>query len=260
MAPGTRTFGGKRVRGKIHWSAFREILMPEVHSLASLGSDIEAVLSSTIMRLAVAAILGGIIGLERQFRHKPAGLRTNICICFGAAMFTVLSDKLAGSFGGDHTRIAAQVIPGIGFIGAGSILHARGAVVGLTTAATIFVVASIGMAVGGGLYLTAIFATVIILLALAALGKLEGNFAMRSFPVTYEVTGASAEALLGEANRTLDQVRGCMQNVRVAGEPGHVRVMFTVDGSHSEQRELNLLLHQSTVFSTVGSLGSVEHE
>ena len=103
----------------------------------------------------------------------PAGLRTNLFICFGAAMFTVLSDKLAGSFGGDHTRIAAQIIPGIGFIGAGSILHARGSVVGLTTAATLFVVASVGMAVGGGLYLTAIFATVVILLALAVLGRLE---------------------------------------------------------------------------------------
>ena len=112
------------------------------------------VLSTTIARLVVAAILGGVIGLERQLRHKPAGLRTNMFICFGAAMFTVLSDQLAGGLGGDHTRVAAQIIPGIGFIGAGSILHARGSVVGLTTAATLFVVASVGMATGGGLYVT----------------------------------------------------------------------------------------------------------
>jgi putative Mg2+ transporter-C (MgtC) family protein len=109
--------------------------------------------------------------LERQLRRKPAGLRTNMFICFGAAMFTVLSDKLAGSLGGDHTRIAAQIIPGIGFIGAGSILHSRGSVVGLTTAATLFVVASVGMAAGGGLYITAIFATLVILIVLAVLGK-----------------------------------------------------------------------------------------
>ena len=114
-----------------------------------------------------------LIGLERQLRHKPAGLRTNMFICFGSAMFTVLSDQLAGSMGGDHTRVAAQIIPGIGFIGAGSILHARGSVVGLTTAATLFVVASVGMATGGGLYITAIFATIVILLALAVLGNLE---------------------------------------------------------------------------------------
>ena len=90
------------------------------------------------------------IGLEREQKRKAAGLRTNMFICFGAAMFTVLSDKLAAGFGGDHTRIAAQIIPGIGFIGAGSILHSKGGVSGLTTAATMFVVASIGMAAGEG--------------------------------------------------------------------------------------------------------------
>src|SRR5437870_140742 len=113
-----------------------------------LRQEMAVVLSSTILRLIVAAILGGIIGLERELHHKPAGLRTNMFICFGAAMFTVLSDELAAGFGGDHTRIAAQIIPGIGFIGAGSILHSRGSVSGLTTAATLFVVASIGMAAG----------------------------------------------------------------------------------------------------------------
>jgi len=235
--------------------------MPELHSsLGSIGYQMETVLSSTVVRLVVAAILGGAIGLERQLRHKPAGLRTNIFICFGAAMFTVLSDKLAGSMGGDHTRVAAQIIPGIGFIGAGSILHARGSVVGLTTAATLFVVASVGMAAGGGLYITAVFATVMILLALAVLGKLERRFAMHSTSVTYEVTGAGAEAILVEANRMLDEAHATMQNVRVAGQLGHVRVMFTVDGPPEDQQQINLLLHQSTVFSTVGSLGSVEHE
>src|SRR5438128_4457453 len=150
-----------------------------------LRQEMGVVISSTILRLVVAAILGGIIGLERELRHKPAGLRTNMFICFGSAMFTVLSDQLAGGFGGDHTRVAAQIIPGIGFIGAGSILHARGSVVGLTTAATLFVVASVGMAAGGGLYVTAIFATLVILIALALLGKLERKFGMRSRLVTY---------------------------------------------------------------------------
>jgi putative Mg2+ transporter-C (MgtC) family protein len=228
--------------------------------MGAIGSRMGTVLSTTIVRLVVAAILGGVIGLERQLRHKPAGLRTNMFICFGSAMFTVLSDQLAGSMGGDHTRVAAQIIPGIGFIGAGSILHARGSVVGLTTAATLFVVASVGMATGGGLYITAIFATIVILLALAVLGNLERRFGMRSAIVTYEVTGASAETILIEANRTLDEAHGSMQNVRVAGEAGHVRVMFAVDGSQEDHQRINLLLHQSTVFSTVGLLGSVEHE
>src|ERR1051325_3753818 len=86
--------------------------------------------------------------------------------------------ELAGEFTGDHTRIAAQIIPGIGFIGAGSILHARGGVTGLTTAATLFVVASIGMACGGGLYATAVFATVLILLSLLLLGWLETRLSL----------------------------------------------------------------------------------
>src|SRR5438552_12765702 len=111
-------------------------------------------LSKTMLRLMLAACLGGIIGLERELKHRPAGLRTNMFICFGAAMFTILSSELAEP--GDRARIAAQIIPGIGFIGAGSILHSKGGVSGLTTAATLFVVASIGMATGGGLYLPAI--------------------------------------------------------------------------------------------------------
>src|SRR5207302_10775084 len=78
---------------------------------------------ASLVRLVLAAILGGFIGLERELKHKPAGLRTNMFICFGEALFTILSDALAGQHTGDHTRIAAQIIPGIGFIGAGSILH-----------------------------------------------------------------------------------------------------------------------------------------
>src|SRR5262252_4746948 len=123
-------------------------------------------ISKTLVRLTLAAFLGGIIGLERELKRKPAGLRTNMFICFGSAMFTILSTELASAWGiGDHTRIAAQIIPGIGFIGAGSILHDKGGVSGITTAATIFVVASIGMAVGGGLYVMAIFSTMLIYLA-----------------------------------------------------------------------------------------------
>src|SRR5512146_2397203 len=119
--------------------------------------------SQVLIRLLLAAVLGGIIGLERELKHKPAGLRTNMFICFGSAMFSILSVTMASEFTGDHTRIAAQIIPGIGFIGAGSILHSRGSVQGLTTAATMFVVASIGMATGGGLYGVAVCATRLIL-------------------------------------------------------------------------------------------------
>src|SRR5438093_3633903 len=173
------------------------------------------VLSSTIVRLILAAALGGIIGLEREFSHKPAGLRTNMFICFGSAMFTVLSVELAGQFVGDHTRIAAQIIPGIGFIGAGSILHSRGSVQGLTTAATLFVVASIGMAAGGGFYLQAIFATLVILVALSALGWFETRFSLKPLVMTYEAVAEKPDELMSEINRVLEQEHRGMDSVQI---------------------------------------------
>lgn len=218
------------------------------------------VLSSTIARLLVAAILGGIIGLERELRHKPAGLRTNMFICVGAAMFTLLSDQLAVEHTGDHTRIAAQIIPGIGFIGAGSILHERGSVTGLTTAATIFVVASVGMAAGGGLYLTAVFATGLILIALAVLGRLERQLKLRSIVITYEVTGSDTNVVIAEINRVLESEKHSMHDVRVAGAPGQARVVFSVEGSRREHEQLDLVLHESSVFTMVSTLPSMERE
>src|SRR5437660_12768778 len=111
------------------------------------------------VKLLLAAILGGIIGIERQIRDKPAGLRTNILICVGSTLFMSISTKVAQLLGGDPTRIAAQIISGIGFLGAGAVLHSHGFVLGLTTAATIWVVAGVGMALGSGMYLVALFPT-----------------------------------------------------------------------------------------------------
>lgn len=215
--------------------------------------------SSTILRLLLAAILGGFIGLERQQRHKPAGLRTNMFICFGAAMFTVLSVKLSGS-PSDNTRIAAQIIPGIGFIGAGSILHSRGSVTGLTTAATLFVAASVGMAAGGGLYITAVFATILILIALRLLGNMESHFGLRFSLSTYEVSGKDTDVLVNEINRILDTERLASQNLHIAGDVQHRRVVFSVLCSPPDQEKINVLLHESSTFASVTSLGSVEHE
>jgi putative Mg2+ transporter-C (MgtC) family protein len=215
---------------------------------------------NSLARLAVAAILGGIIGLERELRHRPAGLRTNMFICFGAAMFTILSDVLAVEHLGDHTRIAAQIIPGIGFIGAGSILHTRGLTSGLTTAATLFVVAGVGMATGGGLYLTAVFATGVILIALFSLGYLEQNFNLKTLLMSYEVKGTSVDEISQEVNRILECEHRMMQNV-ISGSTGqYIRLQFDVIGCHREQNELLRRLKASTVLGGVISLGPVELE
>jgi len=230
------------------------------HTLSHHYEQLADVLGISILRLILAALLGGAIGLERQLRHKPAGLRTNMFICFGAAMFTVMSDQLAGGFGGDHTRVAAQIIPGIGFIGAGSILHARGSVTGLTTAATLFVVAGIGMAAGGGLYLTAVFATGVILVALALLGKVETHFSLKAYAITYEVTGKSPEVMLDELNHILEQEHLGMRNLRAVSTDHHARVVFSVESDAPEHQSLNIRLRECSAFATVMSLGSIEHE
>src|SRR5258706_6053795 len=203
------------------------------HSIPSL--DLTSLLSATIFRLCLAAVLGGFIGLERELKHKPAGLRTNMFICFGSAMFTILSAELAGEFTGDHTRIAAQIIPGIGFIGAGSILHSRGSVTGITTAATIFVVASIGMAVGGGLYLPAVFAAMLIFLALEFLGWLEKRFNFKPMVKAYEAIGQSAEAMIADINSILETQDKTMQSVQLGRSNGAYRIVFAVEGTAPEQ-------------------------
>jgi putative Mg2+ transporter-C (MgtC) family protein len=125
--------------------------------------------------LLLAAVLGGAIGWEREHAHKPAGLRTNILICMGAALLTDLSHGVAAASGGSPDRIAAQIVSGIGFLGAGTIIQARGSVTGLTTAATMWVVAAIGMAVGFGAHVEAVGTTVLVLIALIPLGWMEGK-------------------------------------------------------------------------------------
>jgi putative Mg2+ transporter-C (MgtC) family protein len=225
----------------------------------TLSVELGVGLSSTLVRLLLAATLGGIIGLERQVRHKPAGLRTNMFICFGAAMFTVLSKQLAG-VSSDSARIAAQIIPGIGFIGAGSILHAKTSVTGLTTAATLFVVASVGMAAGGGLYWTAILATVVILASLVVLGRAEAVFSLKAFVTTYEVSGRNVDGMLREVNRILDSEQLTMHSIHIADTDPDFRMVFSVDGEREQQSVFSIRLHESTAFATVTTLGTTEHE
>jgi uncharacterized membrane protein YhiD involved in acid resistance len=152
----------------------------------SLGAVSDALKFVLLLKLLLATLLGGAIGFEREIAGKPAGLRTNILICVGAALFTHLSINIAqigftpdGRPYGDTTRIAAQIVSGIGFLGAGAILHAHGAVVGLTTAATIWVVAAVGAAIGAGAYVEGVGTSVLIILVLVGLRPVERNLLNR---------------------------------------------------------------------------------
>jgi putative Mg2+ transporter-C (MgtC) family protein len=200
--------------------------------------------SKTLARLVLAAFLGGLIGLERELKHRPAGLRTNMFICFGAAMFTILSLELAQ--GNEATRIASQIIPGIGFIGAGSILRDKGGVTGVTTAATIFVVASIGMACGGGLYLLAVFATLLILLTLLLLGWLEQRFSLKPFSMSYALTSdKSSDEVVEELNSVLEEQDQEMQRMHLSKVGGKTRIIFAVEGTRNQHMQLADRLRQS---------------
>ena len=130
-------------------------------------SDLELV-----ERLSLAALLGGVLGLEREWHHKSAGLRTNILIAIGAALFTLMSIELTADTG-DPSRIASQIVTGIGFLGAGAIMRTNAGVQGLTTAAAIWVNAAIGVAVGGGRYHLAFIATGVTLVVLLVLTPIE---------------------------------------------------------------------------------------
>ncbi len=231
------------------WQHFLDLLHGEMAS---------GIVGNSLTRLVVAAILGGAIGLERELNHRPTGLRTNMFICFGAALFTVLSTTLATP--SEATRIASQIIPGIGFIGAGSILHTRGLPSGLTSAATLFVVASIGMAAGGGLYVTAMFATGVVLLALFALGHLEETFNLKTLLSSYEVTGPSVEEISNEVNRILEGSHRLMQNVSSGNTGKHIRLQFDVEGCNREQKALLRELKASAVLLSTTALGRVERD
>jgi putative Mg2+ transporter-C (MgtC) family protein len=130
-------------------------------------------LTALIGRLLLAAGLGAVIGFERELRQKEAGLRTNMLITMGTALFTIMSMELADGPGDDQARVASQIVTGIGFLGGGAILHEKGNVKGLTTAATIWMNAAIGIAAGTGRSGLAIVATIITLVTLTALFPFE---------------------------------------------------------------------------------------
>lgn len=142
------------------WGRLREVLLP------------------FLVRCGAAALCGAIVGLERELKNKPAGFRTNILICIGAAMYTTVGVLLVDHAGlpADPTRIAAQVVTGIGFLGAGTILQSGRRVTGMTTAATIWVVAAIGVVAGLGFPFLAFVATCLVVLTLVVLGWFENRF------------------------------------------------------------------------------------
>src|SRR3989454_6268473 len=200
-----------------------------------------------MLQVGLATVLGGAIGMERELGGKPAGLRTNILICIGSVLYTHLSIAMVGA-AADPTRVAGQIVTGVGFIGAGTILHARGAVVGLTSAATIWVVAAIGVALGSGYYLEGIGTTVVVLVVLAGLGRVETlveRQAMRSTITIHAHPGPTVledlEGLVRRAGLEVSAVASRQENVDLVIE-------FNIRGSKRLHDQVMItLLHHNHV-------------
>jgi putative Mg2+ transporter-C (MgtC) family protein len=197
--------------------------------------------SGTTTRLLMACGMGGIIGLEREWRHKASGLRTNMLICMGCAFFTLLSAVLAGDGNPDKGRVASNIVQGIGFLGAGLILHTRNRVLGLTSAASVFAVASIGMACGAGLYVEAALATLIVMISLQFIGLLESRLGWKHYPLVYEVRGCDQTKIYRAVLSVLDRFAMRLNVIEKDSVAGLERLAFLVT---TNRRQHELLLEQ----------------
>jgi putative Mg2+ transporter-C (MgtC) family protein len=213
-----------------------------------------AVLPGFLLRGGFAVLCGGLIGIERERRGKPAGFRTNILICLGSSLYMLVGELLLAvqkTPGLDPTRIAAQVVTGIGFLGAGTIVHSRGAVTGLTSAATIWVVAGIGLLIGGGSPGLGLLTTLLVLAALEVLTRLEPRILGRCQRATLDIafedpqrrTRAELALVLAEQNPAV-----C--SYAFSDEAGRVRLKLEYCETHpAHHRFLAELLDVSGVAS-----------
>jgi len=195
--------------------------------------------STIVYRLLWAALLGAIVGLERIRSKRPAGMRTSLFICMAAALFTIVSLELAKMSGDTSTtRIASNIVQGIGFLGAGVILREKGSVVGMTTAATIFLEAAMGMAAGSGLYKVSGFVCIVVLFSLTILVQVEKFFKLRSHFVLFRVASDNAAGLLPEIHQLFGEMKLPLDQLSVALDNGKHVLHFEADLSPRQQEKV----------------------
>jgi putative Mg2+ transporter-C (MgtC) family protein len=209
-------------------------------------------LHEILLRLTVAAVLGALIGIEREVRKRPAGIRTSFFVCLATALFTILSGEIAHLFGDtSSTRIASNIVQGIGFLGAGAILREAGGIVGLTTAATIFAEAAIGMATGGGLYAVAAYATGLVLFGLVVLGWAAERLNLKRRVMVFRVLTSHADSVATEVQRLMAQMKIAMRHFRVSMLGDKSVVEFEVNASHKQQEEMLRQLNRPGIMTEV---------
>jgi putative Mg2+ transporter-C (MgtC) family protein len=196
-------------------------------------------LHEMFLRLSFAALLGAAIGVERDYHRRPAGIRTSAFVCMGSALFTILSYQLAKSFGDTSgTRIASNLVQGIGFLGAGAILREAGGLVGLTTAATIFVEAAIGMAVGGGLYAVGGYATGLVLFGLVVLGWFARVANLKPREMGFRITASHTEDVASEVQKLFESLKVKPQQFRLSMNGPNSIVEFHADIGYRQQEQI----------------------
>jgi putative Mg2+ transporter-C (MgtC) family protein len=175
--------------------------------------------TEVLFKVIASIALSGLIGLERERHNQPAGLKTHIILCVGATLITIVSITMAqdagGEFRSDPTRIAANIVTGIGFLGGGAILRMGATVRGLTTATSLWTVAGVGMAIGGGYYFAAALVILAILLTLHFLGRMETVFLDRKTFRGMSLTARSSPDLLGKVEKVLSDNEISIRTIEV---------------------------------------------
>ena len=195
---------------------------------------------SYLSRLVIALLIGGAVGLEREFKGKPAGMRTNMLICVGSCLIMIISIEIARTAvqTSDPGRIAAQVVTGIGFLGAGTIIRSRFHIVGLTTAATIWALSAIGLAVGAGYLLLAAVAALLITITLIFIGYIEARLQTKRSYHVVQVTLDRGEGVIREIMTLFAGMSVSSEALEVTRSGELWRATFEYASSHEKHREL----------------------
>lgn len=216
--------------------------------------------TGTATRLLTACVLGAAVGLEREWRHKASGVRTNLLMCLACAFFTLLSANLAGENNPDKGRVASNIVQGVGFLGAGLILHTRSRVLGLTSAATVFVVAAIGMACGAGLYLEAAMATIITIASLRLIGSMEARLPWKQYVLLYEVRGKDQTAMYQAIWKVLDTAHLRLNIIERDSFATLERVTFLINANRVRHTALSAELKRSNQTDEVMAFTDTEQD
>jgi putative Mg2+ transporter-C (MgtC) family protein len=199
-----------------------------------------AITLDDVLRLLLSIVLGGLVGAEREVRDKSAGFRTMIFICAGAALFTIVGEKVGGS--DNATRIIANIVTGVGFLGAGVIMRDGGRVTGLTTAAMIWLTAALGMGVGSGYYVFSTVATAIMLVVMWFFPRIEAWLDNRQDRRTYELVFAIDLDKPERLEATFQQCGLQARRHAQTKQGKHMSCAWIINGSPDEHERLIKLL------------------